>query len=235
MNDQVDHSRRRLLTAATVGTGAIGGAFAAVPFLASWQPSARAKALGAPVEVDASKLEAGQMLKVVWRGQPVFVVRRVKATLSQLGDHDAMLADPNSDALIQPGYIKSSGPARARNPEYWVGLAVCTHLGCSPLGAFEANNSFQVAGTDLGQNWPGGFYCPCHGSKYDISGRVFKSMPAPKNLTVPPYAFADAARLVIGVDDAPKTVYLPEAIYGRSTRVRRQQQGRRIDWLDRSA
>ena len=206
MSDQVDHSRRRLLTAATVGTGAIGVAFAAIPFLASWQPSARAKALGAPVEVDASKLEAGQMLKVVWRGQPVFVVRRVKTILSQLGDHDALLADPNSDDSTQPDYIKSSGPARARNPEYWVGLAVCTHLGCSPLGAFEANNSYQVAGTDLGANWPGGFYCPCHSSKYDISGRVFKSMPAPKNLTVPPYAFATVARLVIGVDDAPKTV-----------------------------
>jgi ubiquinol-cytochrome c reductase iron-sulfur subunit len=206
MSDQVDHSRRRLLTAATVGTGAIGVAFAAIPFLASWQPSARAKALGAPVEVDASKLEAGQMLKVVWRGQPVFVVRRVKTILSQLGDHDALLADPNSDDSTQPDYIKSSGPARARNPEYWVGLAVCTHLGCSPLGAFEANNSYQVAGTDLGANWPGGFYCPCHGSKYDISGRVFKSMPAPKNLTVPPYAFATVARLVIGVDDTTKTV-----------------------------
>jgi ubiquinol-cytochrome c reductase iron-sulfur subunit len=205
MSDQVDHSRRRLLTAATVGTGAIGVAFAAVPFLASWQPSARAKALGAPVEVDASKLEAGQMLKVVWRGQPVFVVRRVKTILSQLGDHDALLADPNSDDSTQPDYIKSSGPARARNPEYWVGLAVCTHLGCSPLGAFEANNSYQVAGTDLGANWPGGFYCPCHGSKYDISGRVFKSMPAPKNLTVPPYAFAGVARITIGVDDALKT------------------------------
>src|SRR6202051_1416738 len=109
-----------------------------------------------------------------------------------------------SPRIPQPDYIKSRGAARARNPEYWVGLAVCTHLGCSPLGAFEANNSFQVAGTDLGQNWPGGFYCPCHGSKYDISGRVFKSMPAPKNLTVPPYAFADAARLVIGVDDLPQ-------------------------------
>jgi ubiquinol-cytochrome c reductase iron-sulfur subunit len=204
MNDEVDHSRRRLLTAATVGTGAIGVAFAAVPFLASWQPSARAKALGAPVAVDASKLDAGQMLKVVWRGQPVFVVRRAKNIVDQLGDHDAMLADPKSDDSQQPDYIKSTGPARARNPEYWVGLAVCTHLGCSPLGAFEANNSFQVAGTDLGANWPGGFYCPCHGSKYDISGRVFKSMPAPKNLTVPPYAFDDAARITIGVDDAPK-------------------------------
>jgi ubiquinol-cytochrome c reductase iron-sulfur subunit len=205
MNDHVDHSRRRLLTAATVGTGAIGVAFAAVPFLASWQPSARAKALGAPVEVDASKLEAGQMLKVVWRGQAVFIVRRVKSVIDQLGNHDAMLADPRSNDSTQPDYIKSSGAARARNPEYWVGLAVCTHLGCSPLGAFDANNSFQVAGADLGADWPGGFYCPCHGSKYDISGRVFKSQPAPKNLTVPPYAFASVARVIIGVDDAPKT------------------------------
>jgi ubiquinol-cytochrome c reductase iron-sulfur subunit len=204
MSDQVDHSRRRLLTAATVGTGAIGVAFAAVPFLASWQPSARAKALGAPVAVDASKLDEGQMLKVVWRGQPVFVVRRVPGIIEHLSDHDAMLADPKSDDSQQPDYIKASGAVRARNPEYWVGLAVCTHLGCSPLGAFEANNSFQVAGVDLGANWPGGFYCPCHGSKYDLSGRVFKSMPAPKNLTVPPYAFATAARIVIGVDDAPK-------------------------------
>jgi ubiquinol-cytochrome c reductase iron-sulfur subunit len=204
MSEDVDHSRRRLLTAATVGTGAIGVAFAAVPFLASWQPSARAKALGAPVEVDASKLDAGQMLKVVWRGQAVFVVRRVKAIIDQLGGHDALLADPQSDDSTQPEYIKATGAARARNPEYWVGLAVCTHLGCSPLGAFEANNSFQVAGADLGANWPGGFYCPCHGSKYDLSGRVFKSMPAPKNLTVPPYVFADGARITIGVDDAPK-------------------------------
>jgi ubiquinol-cytochrome c reductase iron-sulfur subunit len=205
MSEEVDHSRRRLLTAATVGTGAIGVAFAAVPFLASWRPSARAKALGAPVEVDAAKLEAGQMLKVVWRGQAVFVVRRVKGVLDQLGNHDDMLADPKSEDSLQPDYIKSSGPARARNPEYWVGLAVCTHLGCSPLGAFEANNAFQVAGADLGANWPGGFYCPCHGSKYDLSGRVFKSMPAPKNLTVPPYAFANATRIIIGVDDAAKT------------------------------
>jgi ubiquinol-cytochrome c reductase iron-sulfur subunit len=204
MTEEVDHSRRRLLTAATVGTGAIGVAFAAIPFLSSWQPSARAKALGAPVEVDASKLEVGQMLKVVWRGQAVFVVRRAHDVLEQLASHDAMLADPKSDDSEQPDYIKSAGAARARNPEYWVGLAVCTHLGCSPLGAFEPNNSSQVGGADLGANWPGGFYCPCHGSKYDISGRVFKSMPAPKNLTVPPYAFADGARITIGVDDAKK-------------------------------
>jgi ubiquinol-cytochrome c reductase iron-sulfur subunit len=206
MSEEVDHSRRRLLTAATVGTGVIGVAFAAIPFLASWKPSARAKALGAPVEVDASKLEAGQMLKVVWRGQAVFVVRRVKGVVDQLGGHDDMLADPKSDDSVQPDYIKASGAARARNPEYWVGLAVCTHLGCSPLGAFQPNDSFQVAGADLGANWPGGFYCPCHGSKYDLSGRVFKSMPAPTNLTVPPHAIAANTRIVIGVDDASKPV-----------------------------
>jgi ubiquinol-cytochrome c reductase iron-sulfur subunit len=206
MSDEVDHSRRRLLTAATVGTGVIGAAFAAIPFIASWKPSARAKALGAPVEVDASKLEAGQMLKVVWRGQAVFVVRRVKAVVDQLSGHDDMLADPKSDDSLQPDYIKATGAVRARNPEYWIGLAVCTHLGCSPLGAFLPNDSFQVAGADLGANWPGGFYCPCHGSKYDLSGRVFKSMPAPKNLTVPPYAIAANTRIVIGVDDASKPV-----------------------------
>jgi len=206
MSEDVDHSRRRLLTAATVGTGVIGAAFAAIPFIASWKPSERAKALGAPVEVDASKLETGQMLKVVWRGQAVFVVRRIKAVVDQLGGHDDMLADPKSGDSLQPDYIKSTGAVRARNPEYWVGLAVCTHLGCSPLGAFLPNDSFQVAGADLGANWPGGFYCPCHGSKYDLSGRVFKSMPAPKNLTVPPYAIAANMRIVIGVDDAAKPV-----------------------------
>jgi ubiquinol-cytochrome c reductase iron-sulfur subunit len=206
MADQVDYGRRRLLTAATAGTGAIGVAFAAIPFLASWKPSARAKALGAPVAVDASKLEAGQMLKVVWRGQAVFVVRRVKTVVDQLGGHDDLLADPQSLDSQQPEYIKSTGAARARNPEYWVGLAVCTHLGCSPLGAFERNNPFQVAGADLGAQWPGGFYCPCHGSKYDLSGRVFKSMPAPKNLTVPPYAVDANLRISIGLDETPKAV-----------------------------
>jgi len=202
--DAVDHSRRRLLTAATAGIGAVGVVFAAVPFIASWEPSERAKALGAPVAVDASKLEVGQMLKVVWRGQPVFVVRRSKAVVAALGIHNNLLADPNSDASQQPAYIKDSGAARARNPEYWVGLAVCTHLGCSPLGAFVPNDAYQLSGTDLGSSWPGGFYCPCHGSKFDVSGRVFKSVPAPKNLAVPSYTFAGDARIVIGMDESPK-------------------------------
>jgi ubiquinol-cytochrome c reductase iron-sulfur subunit len=205
MNEQVDHSRRRLLTVATAGTGAIGLAFAAGPFLASWEPSERAKALGAPVEVDASKLEAGQMLKVAWRGQPVYVVRRGPATLDLLNGHDDLLADPKSNDSLQPEYIKASGAVRARNPDYWVGLAVCTHLGCSPLGAFDPHNASQIAGVDLGSSWPGGFYCPCHGSRYDISGRVYKGQPAPKNLTVPAYAISTDAKIVIGVDDAAKT------------------------------
>jgi len=203
MSDQVDHGRRRLLTAATAGTGAIGVVFAAIPFLESWKPSARAKALGVPVEVDAAALEPGQMMKMIWRGQPIFVVRRAKSVIDQLGSHDALLADPKSEDSEQPDYIKSQGASRARNPQLWVGIAVCTHLGCSPLNAFEANNASQLAGFDLGENWPGGFYCPCHGSKYDISGRVFKSMPAPKNLPVPPYAFVgETMRIIIGVDDA---------------------------------
>ena len=202
MAEKIDQGRRRLLTAATVGTGAIGVVFAAVPFLASWSPSARARALGAPVEVDASKLEPGQMVKVAWRGQPIYVVRRTKEILEHLGDHNALLADPNSDASDQPAYIKATGAARARNPEYWVGLGVCTHLGCAPLGAFDRRGEFQLAGVDLGKDWPGGFYCPCHGSKYDASGRVFKNVPAPKNLAIPPYAFGKDLRVVVGVDDA---------------------------------
>ncbi len=180
MSDQVDHSRRRLLTAATVGTGAIGVAFAAVPFLASWQPSARAKALGAPVEVDASKLEAGQMLKVVWRGQAVFIVRRVKSTLEQLGDHDAMLADPKSDDSMQPDYIKATGAARARNPEYYARPAVCTHLGC-------------IA------NWKteeGMIACPCHGSRFDREGNVVAG-PAPRPLPRFAMSLDDHGALVV--------------------------------------
>lgn len=204
-SEPIDQSRRRFLTTAAVAGGAVGVAFAAVPFIASWEPSARARALGAPVSVDASKLEDGQMLKVVYRGQPVFIVRRGKTVLDQLTNHNDLLADPNSNDSVQPAYIKDSGPARARNPEYWVGYAVCTHLGCSPLGAFEPSNAFQLSGINLGNDWPGGFYCPCHGSKYDISGRVFKSMPAPKNLAVPSYTFAGDAHIVIGEDENPKS------------------------------
>lgn len=192
MTEQVDQGRRQLLTAATTLTGAAGVAFAAVPFLASWQPSARARALGAPVEIDISKLEPGAMLKVEWRGKPVWVVRRTPAMLETLGAGDGLLADPGSEQSRQPEYAKN--PARARNPEYLVVLGVCTHLGCAPLSRFEHGDA------ELGPDWPGGFYCPCHGSKFDLAGRVWSGVPAPTNLEVPPYTFAGTDRIIVGAD-----------------------------------
>jgi len=194
MSEQVDRGRRQLLTVATTLTGAVGVAFAAAPFLASWKPSARAKALGAPVEIDISKLEPGAMLKIEWRGKPVWVVRRTPAMLGTLGMLDPLLADPSSEQSKQPEYAKNN--ARAVNPEYFVVLGVCTHLGCAPMSRFEPGDA------DLGADWPGGFYCPCHGSKFDLSGRVFRGVPAPTNLEIPPYTFADSGHILIGVDQA---------------------------------
>ena len=190
MSDQVDHGRRKLLTAATAVTGAIGAGLAVSPFLASWKPSARAKALGAPVEIDISKLESGAMVKVEWRGKPVYVVRRSKSMVDGLAAHDALLLDPGSDGSKQPAFAKN--PARASNPEFLVVLGVCTHLGCAPLSKFEPG--------EVEAGWPGGFYCPCHGSKFDMSGRVYKGVPAPTNLEVPPYSFVGGTKLLDGAD-----------------------------------
>lgn len=192
MSEQVDRGRRRLLTAATTLTGAVGAAFAAAPFLASWKPSARARALGAPVEVDVSKLESGALLKVEWRGKPVWVLRRTPAMIEGLAALDPLLADPASRASDQPGYAQNR--ARAIRDEYLVVLGVCTHLGCAPLSRLTPGD------TDLGADWPGGFYCPCHGSKFDLAGRVWKGVPAPTNLPVPPYSFLDDQRILIGQD-----------------------------------
>ena len=192
MSEHVDKGRRQLLTAATALTGAVGAAFAAAPFLASWKPSARAKALGAPVEVDISKLEVGAMLKVEWRGKPVYVVRRSQEMVAKLPGMDERLADPGSQASDQPEYARNE--ARAVRPEYLVVLGVCTHLGCAPMGRFNPGDA------ELGADWPGGFYCPCHGSKFDLAGRVFKGVPAPKNLAIPPYAFADDNHILVGQD-----------------------------------
>ena len=192
MSEQVDRGRRQLLTAATSLTGAVGVGFAAVPFLASWQPSARARALGAPVEIDISKLEPGAMLKVEWRGKPVLVVRRTPAMLEALGAGEERLADPGSEQSRQPDYARN--PGRAINPEYLVVLGVCTHLGCAPTSRFERGDA------ELGADWPGGFYCPCHGSTFDLAGRVYRGVPAPTNLEVPPYAFAGTDRIIIGAD-----------------------------------
>jgi ubiquinol-cytochrome c reductase iron-sulfur subunit len=194
MTESIDKGRRQLLTAATTLTGAVGAAFAAVPFLASWKPSARAKALGAPVEIDISKLEPGAMLKIEWRGKPVLVVRRTPDMIGRIGTIDDQLADPESDSSRQPEYAKN--PARAIKPEYLVLLGVCTHLGCLP------QNRSAGPHPDVGLNadWPGGFFCPCHGSKFDLSGRVFSGVPAPTNLEIPPYRFVDDNHIMIGLD-----------------------------------
>ena len=197
MSEEIDKGRRQLLTAATALTGAAGVAFAAVPFLASWKPSARAKALGAPVEIDISKLEPGAMLKIEWRGKPVLVVRRTPEMIERLGRQDDKLADPASEKSRQPEYTKNA--ARAIKPEYLVLLGVCTHLGCLPQNRFAAGASPDGV---LTADWPGGFFCPCHGSKFDLAGRVFAGVPAPTNLEIPPYSFTDDAHIVIGEDQA---------------------------------
>lgn len=191
----VDVGRRRFLTLTTVAVGAVGAGFAAVPFVASLTPSERAKALGAPVSIDISKLEAGQMVVTVWRRQPVWVVRRTPEMLATLEAVKGDLADPDSEVPQQPEYIKATGAARALKPEFMVLKGVCTHLGCSPKF-----RPVETAAADVGTDWKGGFYCPCHGSKFDLAGRVLKGMPAPINLPVPPHRYADDKTIVIGED-----------------------------------
>ena len=195
MGEPIDRGRRQLLTVATTLTGAVGVAFAAVPFLASWKPSARAKALGAPVEIDISKLEPGAMITFEWRGTPVMVVRRTPEMIERLGANDERLADPGSERSKQPDYAKNA--ARAIDPEIFVVLGVCTHLGCLPQNRFSPGASADGV---LKADWPGGFFCPCHGSMFDLSGRVFRGVPAPTNLEVPPYTMIASGHIVIGLD-----------------------------------
>ncbi len=192
-NDGVNKGRRRLLIGATSAVGAVGAVGAAVPFVASWNPSAKAKAAGAPVTADISKLEVGQQMIVEWRGKPVWVVRRGPEALANLEKLSDRLADPMSEREQQPDYIPHT-PARALHPEYMVMVGICTHLGCSPSYRPE------VAPEDLGADWLGGFHCPCHGSRFDLSGRVYKGVPAPTNLVVPPHSYENDTTLVIGVD-----------------------------------
>lgn len=192
-SDTVDLKKRRTLTAVTTAVGAVGAAYVAVPFLASWQPSAKAKAAGAPVEADFSKLEAGQMLRVKWRGKPVWLVRRTEEMLKELTGLEAELRDPKSEQSEQPAYCKNQ--ARSIKPEIFIALGVCTHLGCSPSYRPE------IAPADLGASWKGGFFCPCHGSRFDIAGRVYQGVPAPLNLAIPPHKFLSATTLLIGEDE----------------------------------
>lgn len=197
MSDSVDKGRRRLLARTVAATGIFGTAAAAYPFIRSWEPSARAKALGAPVEVDVTALEPGGMLSVLWRGKPVYVVRRPQELLATLAGLSSDLVDPLSLKSEQPDYARNIG--RSRTPEYLVVLGVCTHLQCAPAGRLSGPSPRP----ELVPIWPGGFFCACHGSVYDASGRVFKGVPAPANLPIPPYYFASRTRLVVGLDAAP--------------------------------
>lgn len=190
--EQIDEGRRHFLLVATSAVGAVGAVATAVPFLASWRPSARAKAMGGPVEVDISKLQVGELMKVEWRGQAIYIVRRSEEVLAKLATNQASLRDPESMESEQPDFARNE--ARASKPEYLVLVGVCTHLGCAPLSKFEPGDATVAA------DWPGGFYCPCHGSKFDMAGRVFKDVPAPLNLAVPPYSFGVNGTLVVGVD-----------------------------------
>lgn len=193
VTDNVDEKRRRLLLVATTVAGAAAGAGVAVPFVASWFPSARALAAGAPVEYDISKVEAGQQIIIEWRGKPVWILRRTKEMLDRLPGNAPLLVDPDSKVDQQPPYIK--GVDRSIKPEFLVAVGVCTHLGCSPTLKKEIG-----AASGMGDNWPGGYYCPCHNSRFDLSGRVFKGSPAPKNLVIPPYHYASDAVVVVGED-----------------------------------
>ncbi len=191
MNDYgVDTSKRWFLTKAATMVGAAGAIFAATPFISSMQPSEKAQAAGAPVEVDISKLEPGQLIRVRWRGKPVWVVQRTQESLSSLQKLEPKLRDPKSEESEQPETSKNE--YRSSKPEILVALGVCTHLGCSPTYRPE------VAPADLGPEWLGGFFCPCHGSSFDLAGRVYKGVPAPRNLDIPPHQYLSDTRLLIG-------------------------------------
>lgn len=192
MAESTGFTRRHFLTVATAVTGGVGIAAAAVPFVASFRPSARAQALGAPVEVDVSKLEPGALMKVEWRGRPIYVLHRTERMLGQLDSVVNDLADPASEDSTQPEYAQNE--FRSIRPNFLVLEGVCTHLGCAPLPRFE------VGPADLGPDWKGGFYCPCHGSKFDLSGRVYAGVPAPTNLPVPPYRYVNDGTILIGSD-----------------------------------
>ncbi len=194
VDEQVDKNRRKFLTGVTSGVGAAGAVLAAVPFVASMTPSAKARAAGAPVKVDISGLEPGKLLKFEWRGKPVWVVRRTPEMLESLNKVTGELADPNSEKEQQPAYAQNE--ARSINPDVLVLVGLCTHLGCSPLE--------KLSPGELDAEWEGGFFCPCHGSKFDLAGRVYKGVPAPTNLEVPPHRFLSENLVEIGVDTAPE-------------------------------
>ena len=193
-NEGVNQGRRRFLVAATTVVGGAGVVAAVVPFVASWKPSARAQAAGAPVEVDVSQVEPGQLIRVEWRGRPVWIVRRTEEMLDALPTLNPRLRDPESELETQqPSYARNIH--RSIKPEILVLIGVCTHLGCSP--AYRP----EVAPDDLGPEWRGGFFCGCHGSRFDLAGRVYRNLPAPTNLVVPPHMYLSETLLVVGEDE----------------------------------
>lgn len=192
MTDNVDHSKRNMLLAATAAAGGVAAAGVATPFVLSLMPSERAKAAGAPIEVDISTIAPGTMISVEWQGKPVWVVHRTPEMLGLLAKRDDELTDPVSSVPQQPEYCHN--PTRSIKPEILVVLGVCTHLGCSPTFRPE------VSPADLGANWAGGWFCPCHGSRFDLAARVFKGVPAPTNLIIPPHKYLSETRLLIGDD-----------------------------------
>jgi ubiquinol-cytochrome c reductase iron-sulfur subunit len=194
-NSTVDASKRTWLIASSCA-GAVGAGFVAVPFVSSFQPSERAKAAGAPVEVDISALEPGQKMTVEWRGKPVWIVHRTKEELDALPKHDDELADPKSERKTYPIPENCKNEWRSIKPEILVLIGICTHLGCSPSDKFQPGPQ-----PSLPDDWPGGWLCPCHGSTFDLAGRVFKNKPAPDNLEVPPYKFLSDTRLLIGEEN----------------------------------
>ncbi|MCL9781489.1 ubiquinol-cytochrome c reductase iron-sulfur subunit [Vibrio sp. S4M6] len=191
-NVPLNNGRRRFLTATTAVVGGLGAVAVAVPFIKSWNPSAKAKAAGAPVEVDISKLEDGQMIRVEWRGKPVWVVRRSASVVDNLPNIDSQLRDPKSKEEQQPDYAQNE--YRSIKPEYFVAVGICTHLGCSPT-YLPDSFSDQVKGVKSG------FFCPCHGSKFDMAGRVFQGVPAPLNLVVPKHMYLSETKIIVGVDE----------------------------------
>ena len=193
--DNVDTKRRRFLVASTSVVAAVGAGFVAVPFVSSWMPSERAKNAGAPVEVDISKLAEGQMLTVEWQSKPVWIVKRSEKTLSDLPTIDGSLRDPASENVDQqPAYAQNAN--RSIKPEILVLVGICTHLGCSPT--FRPD----IGAADLGgESWLGGFFCPCHSSKFDLAGRVYQGVPAPTNLVVPPHKYLSDNVILIGDDE----------------------------------
>ena len=189
-NHEINQGRRRFLVLTTAGAGGLAAAGVAAPFVASWFPSEKAKAAGAPIEIDVSKIESGQMLTAEWQGKPIWVVNRTDQQIKDLKGLDGVLTDPNSEVNHQPEDCKNE--TRSIKPNVLVAIGICTHLGCSPTYRPD------IAPADLGAEWKGGFFCPCHGSKFDIAGRVYAGAPAPTNLVIPPHKYLSDTTIQVG-------------------------------------